>query len=53
MNKQIYDLSLLTGTVLVAAGATAMWGLPTGLMVAGGLVLALTLFGAVVLRAKG
>lgn len=53
MNKKTYDLSLLVGTLLVSAGATASWGIATGLMVAGGLVLALTVFGAVFLQAKG
>lgn len=52
MNKKAYDLALLVGTVLVAAGATAQWGVPTGLMVAGGLVIGLTLFGATFLRSK-
>ena len=46
MNKKTYDLSLLLGTVLVAVGATASWGIPTGLLVTGGLVIGLTLFGA-------
>lgn len=50
MNKKTYDLSLLLGTVLVAAGATASWGLPTGLLVAGGVVIGLTLFGAIFMR---
>ena len=50
MNKKTYDLSMLLGTVLVAAGATASWGIPSGLMVAGGLVIGLTIFGAVFMR---
>jgi hypothetical protein len=53
MNQKTYDLSLLAGTLLVTAGATASWGLPTGLLVAGGLVIALTLFGAIITRRGG
>ena len=52
MNKKTYDLSLLLGTTLVAAGAVATWGLATALLVTGGLVIGLTLFGAVFMRAK-
>lgn len=50
MNQKTYDLSLLAGTVLVAAGATASWGLPMGLLVTGGLVIGLTLFGALITK---
>lgn len=52
MNKKTYDLSLLLGLLLVAAGAVASWGVPVALLVTGGLVIGLTLFGAVFLRAK-
>ena len=52
MNKKTYDLSLLLGTAWVSAGAVLSWGVPTALLVTGGLVIGLTLFGAVFLRAK-
>ena len=52
MNKKTYDLSLLLGTTLVAAGAVACWGVATALLVTGGVVIGLTLFGAVLLRGK-
>lgn len=53
MNKKTYDLSLLLGLLLVAAGAVASWGVPTALLITGGLVIGLTLFGAVFIRARG
>ena len=52
MNKKTYDLSLLTGTLLVAVGACGCWGISVALLVTGGLVIGLTVFGAVVTIAK-
>lgn len=52
MNKKTYDIGLLVGTSWVAAGSILTWGVPTALLVTGGLVIGLTLFGAVFMRAK-
>lgn len=48
MNNTIYNLGLLIGTAGVSAGAGLQWGLPAALLAGGALVIALTVFGAVV-----
>lgn len=53
MNTKTYDIGLLLGTLSVAAGSILTWGLPTALLVTGGLVIGLTLFGAVISRRGG
>ena len=45
MNKRIYDISLLAGILLVAAGV-AQWSVPAALVTTGALVIGLTLLGA-------
>lgn len=46
MNQLTYNASLLAGTAAISAGAGLQWGLAAGLMMAGALVIALTLVGA-------
>ena len=46
MQQITYNASLLAGTVAASVGAGLLWGVAVGLMVVGGLVLGLTLFGA-------
>lgn len=52
MNSKIYDISMLTGTVSVSVGAGCQWSLPVGVMTFGALVIALTMFGAIILGRK-
>jgi len=46
MNRLTYNGGLAVGTALASVGAGLHWGPGVALMVAGGLVLALTLLGA-------
>lgn len=48
MTPRTYDIAITAGVLLSATGAGLQWGAPLGLMVAGGLVIALTMFGAAV-----
>lgn len=50
MNPLIYNLSMLGGLVLTAAGAWHMGGMGVGLLTAGGLLLACTVFTTVMAR---
>ena len=50
MNQLTYNASMLAGTAAASAGAGISWGPGVGLMVAGVLVIALTLTGAVLGR---
>lgn len=52
MNQLTYNASLLVGTAAASVGAGMQWGGAIGLMVAGALVIGLTLVG-VMLNAKG
>lgn len=52
MNQLTYNASLLVGTAAASAGAGLQWGGAISLMVAGALVIGLTLVG-VVLNGKG
>lgn len=45
MNKHVYNLSLIIGVIFAAVGAGVQWGQGVGLMVFGGLVLAMTIYG--------
>ncbi len=45
MNRHVYNASVLSGVLLVSAGAGMVY-LPAGLIVAGALVLALTIASA-------
>lgn len=42
MNRLTYNLSMLGGLIAIGTGAALMWGVGVALMVAGGLVVALT-----------
>ncbi len=44
MNPRVYDISLATGLILVGVGV-ACWSVPAALVVAGALVIVLTLAG--------
>lgn len=48
MNQRTYDLSLLAGMCLVVGGAWAKFGPADAALIAGGLVIALTLLGAAI-----
>lgn len=48
MNERIYDIALLLGLLLFTAGVWVQWGTGPALMSAGGLMVALMIFGAVV-----
>jgi len=48
MTPRIYDIAITAGVLLAAVGAGLQWGAPAGLMVAGGLVITLTVFAAAV-----
>ena len=50
MKELALDVIGMTGVVLVSVGAGLNWGLGTGLMVAGGLLVVLATFGARVAR---
>lgn len=50
MNQLTYNACMLAGTSAASAGAALAWGTGAGLMVAGCLVIALTLTGAVLGR---
>lgn len=45
MNKRIYDASLVVGILLSTSGAAVQWGVGPALMVAGGLVIGLSVVG--------
>ncbi len=45
MNQLTYNAGVAAGTALASIGAGLSWGLGPGLLVAGGLVIALTLAG--------
>jgi hypothetical protein len=46
MNPRVYDLSMLTGLVLVVGGVYRNWGSGWSCIAAGSLILILTAFGA-------
>lgn len=46
MNRRVYDLSMLLGMVLMTAGAGLALGVAVALVVAGGLLILLTMVGA-------
>lgn len=48
MNKRMYDIAMLLGVLLMTAGVWVQWGAGLALICAGGLVVALTVFGAAV-----
>lgn len=52
MTKITYDLSLLVGTVLIGAGVWMRFGAAVALVTVGAMVIALTLFGALVVAGK-
>ena len=53
MNRHVYNASVLAGVLLVSAGAGMVY-LPAGLITAGVLVLALTIFRAhMAMRGRG
>ena len=45
MNTKTYDAGLLFGTLMLFGGSVARWDWPTGFLVAGSIVIVLTLFG--------
>ena len=50
MTPLIYNLSMLAGLALAAAGAVVIGGIGVGLLTAGGLLLVCTAFSAVMVR---
>jgi hypothetical protein len=52
MSPIIYDISLVVGTAMIAAGAYVLWGVGMALLVTGATIVALTMF-AGYLMAKG
>lgn len=46
MNARAYDIFNTLGIVLASVGAGLNWGIGSGLMVAGGLVIGMTVFTA-------
>lgn len=50
MNALIYNSCLAGGTAMLSGGAAAQWGAPMGLMVAGALLITLTIATALVAR---
>jgi hypothetical protein len=53
MRTLIYDALQIAGVGLVASGAGLQWGLPAGLMSAGALLLALSIFDALMAAPRG
>lgn len=51
MNRHVYNVSMLAGWGLVSVGA-ALVHLPAGLVVSGGLLIALTMYSASLSRPK-
>ncbi|MGE0674786.1 MAG: hypothetical protein AB7O64_17210 [Methylibium sp.] len=50
MNRLFYNGGLAAGALLASIGAGIQWGTGVGLMVGGGLLIALTLYGAHMIR---
>lgn len=53
MNRHVYNVACLVGTILCGTGAGLHWGPGVGLIVGGSLVIGLTLYGAEISRRAG